>query len=150
MSQSVNVVTDPSHLLEIAMSMSDQDKTLGASFTFNPELAPKTANLFMAKYPDARASCGTIKAMRTALRRVPVADTERPYTLVYLEESNSFILGRAKKVDRKKEELSAEQREELDYKALKDIVSRQGRDFLLNFLLATEEEEQEEEIKEAA
>jgi hypothetical protein len=46
--------------------------------------------------------------------------------------------------------LSAEQREELDYKALKDIVSRQGRDFLLNFLLATEEEEQEEEIKEAA
>ena len=124
-------------VLDVAMSISDSGRSLKATFTVNPELAVQAANLFMATYPQAKASADTIKALRTALRRVEVADTEAPYTLTWLKESQLFVLGRATprlhtEGNGKAEdaELTAEQQLEVDRAELLRIIERQGLEFV--------------------
>jgi hypothetical protein len=127
------IYTNPSDVLSCAMGMSDSGRNLKATFTANPELAVKAANLFMATYPLAKASADTIKALRTALRRVEVADTEAPYTLTWLKESQLFVLGRATpKAHTERNgtvedaELTPEQQAEVDKAELLRIIDRMG------------------------
>jgi hypothetical protein len=127
------IYTNPSDVLSCAMGMSDSGRNLKATFTANPELAVKAANLFMATYPLAKASADTIKALRTALRRVEVADTEAPYTLTWLKESQLFVLGRATpKAHTERNgtvedaELTPEQQAEVDKAELLRIIERMG------------------------
>jgi hypothetical protein len=127
------IYTNPSDVLSCAMGMSDSGRNLKATFTANPELAVKAANLFMATYPLAKASADTIKALRTALRRVEVADTEAPYTLTWLKESQLFVLGRAtpkayteRNGTVEDATLTPEQQAEVDKAELLRIIDRLG------------------------
>jgi hypothetical protein len=143
----MQTITNPAELLRIAMQTSKNHTTLLAAFTYEPELAARTATLFMAEYPNAKASAKTVQAIRSSLRAVPVEDTESPWTILYMKDSRSFILGRA--TPQAKKEVSDAEQLELDREAINAIYRRRGAAWLVDEALAYAEMDKEAE-KEAA